>query len=66
MLRICEHPDCTTLTLGDLCMAHEVRVVEERFPRGRPFPAAASRRRLEVAEVPRPPQVRAVSFRGGS
>jgi len=74
MLRICDHPDCTTLTLGALCLAHESRVVEESFPRGRPFPPGSRRRRLEVADVTRPAvsavsepwQVRAVSLRGGS
>ena len=70
MLRICDHPDCTTLTLGALCLAHESRVVEERFPRGRPFPYKSRKRRLEVADVvpgvSEPWQPRAVSLRGGS
>jgi hypothetical protein len=38
MLRICDHPDCTTLTLGSLCVLHEPPVRPARFPRGRPFP----------------------------
>jgi hypothetical protein len=38
MLRICDHPDCATLTLGIFCISHEVRVEDEVFPRGRPFP----------------------------
>lgn len=66
MLRICEHPDCTTLTLGTLCMAHESRVVEERFPRGRPYPHVSRMRRLDGTEAPQPRQVRPLSFRGGS
>ena len=66
MLRICEHPDCTTLTLGAFCMAHETRIVEQRFPRGRPYPYVARQRRPEVAEMTQPRQVRVVSFRGGS
>ena len=73
MLRICEHPDCTILTLGALCLAHESRVAEERYPRGRPFPYRPRKRLLEVADVTRPVpevsepwQVRAVSLRGGS
>jgi hypothetical protein len=39
MLRICDHPHCTTLTIGTFCVRHDEPVGEERFPRGRPFPA---------------------------
>jgi hypothetical protein len=65
MLRICEHPDCTTMTLGALCLAHETRVVE-RFPRGRPYPQVSRKQGLEVTEVPQSRQARALSFGGGS
>jgi hypothetical protein len=44
MLRICAHPDCTTLTLGTLCLVHEPPVLAERWPRGRPY--ARRERRL--------------------
>jgi len=37
MLRTCEYPDCTTLTLGALCVVHEPAVATQRFPRGRPY-----------------------------
>jgi hypothetical protein len=37
MLRVCEHPECGTLTLGRFCLLHEPPVIAERFPRGRPF-----------------------------
>ncbi len=42
MLRICDHPDCATLTLGTFCVSHEPHVTV-RFPRGRPFPPRQSR-----------------------
>jgi hypothetical protein len=70
MLRICEHPDCTTLTLGTHCLAHEAPVIEQRFPRGRPY--TRRQRHVVVAEAPavvepaEPRQVGAVSLRGGS
>ena len=38
MLRICDHPDCSTLTLGGYCTRHELPPAQLRFPRGRPFP----------------------------
>ena len=38
MLRICDHPDCSTLTLGGYCPRHEPPQTKVRFPRGRPFP----------------------------
>jgi hypothetical protein len=37
MLRVCEHSDCGTLTLGRFCVIHEPPPGPERFPRGRPF-----------------------------
>lgn len=37
MLRICDHSDCVTLTLGRFCVQHEPPAKRERFPRGRPF-----------------------------
>jgi hypothetical protein len=43
MLRICDHPHCTTLTIGMYCVRHEEPVLEQPFPRGRPFPAAPDR-----------------------
>ena len=36
MIRTCSHPGCETLTLGALCIEHEVPVARS-FPRGRPF-----------------------------
>ncbi len=38
MLQICDHPGCTTLTLGSLCLVHEPAVTPRRYPRGRPHP----------------------------
>lgn len=66
MLRICAHPDCTTLTLGALCVTHEPPVEVESWPRGRPY--SRRTRRLPVGasqivtakEEPTP----AVSFGG--
>jgi hypothetical protein len=37
MLRICDHSECATLTLGRFCVQHEPPAERERFPRGRPF-----------------------------
>ena len=37
MLRTCQHPECTVLTLGTFCVAHEPPASAERFPRGRPY-----------------------------
>jgi hypothetical protein len=70
MLRICDHPDCATLTLGAFCIEHEQRIEGEIYPRGRPFPQRGpSRRRLVVAKpseaVKRTP-ARAVSLGGGT
>jgi hypothetical protein len=49
MLRICAHPDCTTLTLGTLCLVHEPPVAAEAWPRGRPY--SRRMRRLPAAAV---------------
>jgi hypothetical protein len=35
-LRVCDAPDCETLTLGVLCIQHEP-LEAGPFPRGRPF-----------------------------
>ena len=71
MLRICEHPDCTTLTLGALCNAHEAPASGEVFPRGRPYPRRTRPRpfartplQIEAARV-ESAVARAVSFGGG-
>jgi hypothetical protein len=37
MLRVCDHSEFGTLTLGRYCVLHEPPAVPERFPRGRPF-----------------------------
>ena len=37
MLRICAHQDCTTLTLGTLCVVHEPPIEARSWPRGRPY-----------------------------
>jgi hypothetical protein len=69
MLRICDHPDCTTLTLGTFCVTHEPPAALERFPRGRPYarrerrpPAALA---VQVEDDERG-EVHAVSFGGGT
>ena len=70
MLRICNHPDCETLTLGTLCITHEARVEGEVFPRGRPFPyRGVVRPRLVVAKATGAVKLAptgAVSFGGGT
>ena len=70
MLRICDHPDCATLTLGTFCITHEPQVESEVFPRGRPFPYRnAARPRLVVArpmDAVKLAPVPAVSLGGGS
>ena len=43
MLRICDHPDCTTLTLGPFCVTHDPPLAAEPYPRGRPFPRSKPR-----------------------
>jgi hypothetical protein len=71
MLRICDHPDCTTLTLGSFCVTHDTPLAAERYPRGRPFPRPKPLA-LEAASVPveqdpaESTPVRAVSFGGAS
>jgi hypothetical protein len=71
MLRICDYPDCTTLTLGAFCVTHEPPVPAERFPRGRPYPRRPAVRLLEPSvaidtELAERTQVRAVSLGGGT
>ncbi len=69
MLRICDHPDCATLTLGALCAVHEqAPAATVRFPRGRPFPNRPRRATpdaftLDSTELTPAP---AVSFGGGT
>jgi hypothetical protein len=71
MLRICDHPDCSTMTLGAYCVAHDPPIVVEPYPRGRPFPVQKPRT-LETAPAPAAADateaapVRAVSFGSGS
>jgi hypothetical protein len=69
MIRICDHPDCDTLTLGSLCAVHEqAPAATVRFPRGRPFPRLPVRTALEVL-VSDPVELTpapAVSFGGGT
>jgi len=74
MLQICDHPGCTTLTLGSLCLAHELPVPPLRFPRGRPHPgggraALTDGVRLESLAPPGSDKVRparTVSLGGGT
>ena len=46
MLRVCGHPGCGTLTLGELCIEHEAPVAQRVTPtarrRERVVPAVAS------------------------
>jgi hypothetical protein len=72
MLRICDHPDCSTLTLGAFCVTHDPPVAAERYPRGRPYPRlqkvhplATMGPELEPDAAQATP-VRAVSFGGGN
>jgi hypothetical protein len=71
MLRICDHPDCSTMTLGAYCVAHDPPILAEPYPRGRPFPAQKPRT-LEAGPPPgdadavEATPVRAVSFGSGS
>jgi hypothetical protein len=37
MLKTCSAPNCSTLTLGSLCIAHEPAPARRRYPRGRPY-----------------------------
>jgi hypothetical protein len=71
MLRICDHPDCSTLTLGAFCVPHDPPLVPEPYPRGRPFPRPKPRTLQSVpipveADPAEPTPIRAVSFGGGS
>ena len=70
MLRICNHPDCETLTLGTFCITHEARVEGQVFPRGRPFPYRKTvLPRLVVAKAADAVKLApagAVSFGGGT
>ena len=36
LLSVCSHQGCTTLTMGDTCVEHDLPVLVE-FPRGRPY-----------------------------
>jgi hypothetical protein len=70
MLRTCQHPECTVLTLGTFCVAHEPPAAVQRFPRGRPY----SRRQRQLPADPPPVEpvgdglttTHAVSFGGGT
>ncbi|RDI74589.1 hypothetical protein Gocc_1478 [Gaiella occulta] len=43
MLRACEHPGCTTITLGGTCVAHDsAAVVQAAHPIGRACAKAPS------------------------
>ncbi len=42
MLRVCDHSECATLTLGRFCVQHEPPAERVRFPRGRPFTQLAA------------------------
>lgn len=68
MLRICGHPDCTTLTLGALCVVHEPPVEARRWPRGRPYSRRERRLPAGVAQIvatdEEPTPAGAVSFGG--
>jgi hypothetical protein len=47
MLRMCSAPGCSTLTLGRVCVEHDLPV-KGRFPRGRPFSRRMPRRAVTV------------------
>jgi hypothetical protein len=51
MLRICAHEDCTTLTLGTLCVVHEPPVKIVSWPRGRPYARRERRLPAGAAQV---------------
>jgi len=51
VIRACDQPGCSTLTLGPLCLAHELPVTRT-FPRGRPFRPADDLRRPVVGDSP--------------
>jgi hypothetical protein len=70
MLRICAHEDCTTMTLGTFCVAHDPPVEDVVWPRGRPYsrrerrlPAGAAQV-VSADEEPTPAVASAVSFGG--
>jgi hypothetical protein len=65
MIRICDHPDCATLTLGTFCITHEPPVEAEIFPRGRPFPRRRERPVVPSADPAQLTPGRAVSLGGG-
>jgi hypothetical protein len=48
MLHPCSHDGCCTLTLGELCVAHEPPVLRT-FHRGRPFPPRRPRAQIAGA-----------------
>ena len=70
MLRICAHTDCTTMTLGTFCVAHEAPVEVEAWPRGRPYSRRERRLPAGAAQVvaadeePTPAGASTVSFGG--
>jgi hypothetical protein len=68
MLRICAHPDCTTLTLGMLCVVHEPPVGTVAWPRGRPYSRRQRRLPAGAAQIVTaedgPTPAGAVSFGG--
>lgn len=49
MLRTCAAPGCESLTLGELCVAHEEMRAPAVWPRGRPFATDIAPRELEPA-----------------
>ena len=68
MLRTCGHPDCTTMTLGTLCVVHEPPVEIVVWPRGRPYSRRKRRLPAGAAQVvavdEEPAPAGAVSFGG--
>ena len=51
MLRVCAHRDCSTLTLGTLCVVHEPPVTVRRWPRGRPYSRRERRLPAETSPI---------------
>lgn len=39
----CAHPECSTLSMGEFCIDHEVIPVAVDLPRGRPVPSWMTR-----------------------
>jgi hypothetical protein len=70
MLRICAHEDCTTMTLGTFCVAHEPPLEVAAWPRGRPYSRRERRLPAGAAQIvtaddePTPAAASAVSFGG--